>query len=217
MSNICIISQNKVWKELLLQSEHFAEQVIIEQAYEDALNFESSVFVLQLASEDAEAWISRYHGSVNIIVLTEKKAKARFELLAERWMKDKSIRIELITLPTRLELIFSALGRMQVTKEPSVPLNTSSNKWQLSSKHGFLLKAEHKISLTDKEVLLLEVLLKHYPKSVGKDRLLKDVWQYGEGIDTHTLQTHIYRLRQKTKDYGGVIVTTEEGYCLKDF
>ena len=191
--------------------------MIIEQAHGDALSVESSVFLLQLAPEDAEEWINRYNGSVNIIVLTEKKAKARFELLAERWMKSKSVRIELITLPTRLEFVLSALERMQVTKEPLVPLSASANKWQLSSKHGFLLKGEHKISLTDKEVLLLEVLLKHYPNSVGKDTLLKDVWQYGEGIDTHTLQTHIYRLRQKTKDYGGVIVTTEDGYCLKDF
>lgn len=53
------------------------------------------------------------------------------------------------------------------------------------------------IALTDKEVEILAYLIRRNGKTVSRDDLLKDVWRYQPDVDTHTLETHIYRLRQK--------------------
>ena len=69
------------------------------------------------------------------------------------------------------------------------------------------------ISLTEKENSLLSALLSRVSH---REELLSTVWGYGEEIDTHTLETHIHRLRAKLKESGGEgwIETTEEGYRL---
>ena len=56
------------------------------------------------------------------------------------------------------------------------------------------------LELTEKEALLLNTL---HPKPMAKEQLLEAVWGYQDGVDTHTLETHIYRLRQKLKDFCG--------------
>ena len=53
------------------------------------------------------------------------------------------------------------------------------------------------ITLTEKESLLLSVLLQAYPKPLARESLLKDIWAYDEDAETHTLETHVYRLRAK--------------------
>src|SRR5262249_42543783 len=52
------------------------------------------------------------------------------------------------------------------------------------------------IDLTDKETQLIK-LLHENPESLTKERILQEIWMYDANIDTHTLETHIYRLRQK--------------------
>lgn len=77
---------------------------------------------------------------------------------------------------------------------------------------------QDEIALTDKETDILVYLAKRSCGSpVGRDELLKHVWRYQEGIDTHTLETHIYRLRQKMEssaDAPALLVTEEGGYRL---
>ncbi|MBN8544243.1 MAG: winged helix-turn-helix domain-containing protein [Alphaproteobacteria bacterium] len=68
------------------------------------------------------------------------------------------------------------------------------------------------ISLTEKEAALLQQLLQHAPSEVSRDSLLKSVWAYEKDVDTHTLETHVYRLRQKAGSSILDIVTTEQGY-----
>lgn len=73
------------------------------------------------------------------------------------------------------------------------------------------------IRLTEKEAALLALLLRQDGKSVPREDLLTAVWGYVSDVETHTLETHIYRLRQKIeKDpYAPVfLVTDEDGYAL---
>ncbi len=75
------------------------------------------------------------------------------------------------------------------------------------------------IRLTEKEAALLSVLAEHAPETVDRDILLDEVWGYkrGRGIDTHTLETHIYRLRQKLETDPSdpqIIGSTENGYLI---
>ncbi|MCE9506723.1 MAG: helix-turn-helix domain-containing protein [Alphaproteobacteria bacterium] len=73
------------------------------------------------------------------------------------------------------------------------------------------------IALTDREVDILAYLARSPGQPVSRDELLKNVWQYQEGIDTHTLETHIYRLRQKIEasaEEPRLLLTVGGGYSL---
>lgn len=74
------------------------------------------------------------------------------------------------------------------------------------------------IPLTEKETGLLSCLLEARGETVPRDTLLKNVWGYSDDIATHTLETHIYRLRGKLKQASesiDVLSSEEGGYSLK--
>jgi DNA-binding response OmpR family regulator len=74
-----------------------------------------------------------------------------------------------------------------------------------------------KIRLTEKETAILRYLYRAGKQAVSRETLLQEVWGYNSGVTTHTLETHIYRLRQKIeKDAAtpGLLVTEAGGYKL---
>ena len=76
---------------------------------------------------------------------------------------------------------------------------------------------ERKIRLTEKETNILKFLYRSTEGVVPRDILLHEVWGYNAGVTTHTLETHIYRLRQKIEpDPSNVrlLVTESGGYRL---
>lgn len=86
-----------------------------------------------------------------------------------------------------------------------------------SSLNKVIVRGDKEIPLTDREVEILYYLIKNTGKEVSRDQMLKDVWQYSQGIDTHTLETHIYRLRQKIEinaDNPSFLLTGDGGYIL---
>ncbi|MFN4353935.1 response regulator transcription factor [Parvibaculum sp.] len=77
--------------------------------------------------------------------------------------------------------------------------------------------AERKVRLTEKETAILKFLYRAGAKVVGRDVLLTEVWGYNSGVTTHTLETHIYRLRQKIESdpsNAEILVTEAGGYRL---
>jgi DNA-binding response OmpR family regulator len=74
-----------------------------------------------------------------------------------------------------------------------------------------------KVRLTEKETAILRYLYRAGQKPVSRETLLQEVWGYNSGVTTHTLETHIYRLRQKVeKDAAipAILVTEAGGYKL---
>ena len=74
-----------------------------------------------------------------------------------------------------------------------------------------------KVRLTEKETAILRYLYRAGQKAVSRETLLQEVWGYNSGVTTHTLETHIYRLRQKVeKDAAApsILVTEAGGYKL---
>jgi len=74
-----------------------------------------------------------------------------------------------------------------------------------------------KIRLTEKETAILKFLYRAGEKTVTRDVLLHEVWGYNSGVTTHTLETHIYRLRQKIERdpaKSELLVTEAGGYKL---
>jgi DNA-binding response OmpR family regulator len=75
----------------------------------------------------------------------------------------------------------------------------------------------NKVRLTDKETSILKYLYRQGPKTISRDILLKEVWGYNNRVTTHTLETHIYRLRQKIERdpaNARLLVTEDGGYRL---
>jgi DNA-binding response OmpR family regulator len=74
-----------------------------------------------------------------------------------------------------------------------------------------------KIHLTEKETSILKYLYRIGDQPVSREVLLDEVWGYNAGVTTHTLETHIYRLRQKIEPKPGettLLVTEPGGYRL---
>ncbi len=73
------------------------------------------------------------------------------------------------------------------------------------------------LRLTEKEAAILRFLHRADQQPVPREELLKHVWGYNPAVTTHTLETHIYRLRQKIEDNPAdaqVLVTEAGGYRL---
>jgi DNA-binding response OmpR family regulator len=74
-----------------------------------------------------------------------------------------------------------------------------------------------KVRLTEKETAIIKFLYRSGEQSVSRETLLSDVWGYNAGVSTHTLETHIYRLRQKIERdpaHSEILVTEGGGYRL---
>jgi DNA-binding response OmpR family regulator len=74
-----------------------------------------------------------------------------------------------------------------------------------------------KVRLTGKETSILRYLYRASQQAISRETLLREVWGYNSGITTHTLETHIYRLRQKIEEDAAVpviLVTEPSGYRL---
>lgn len=78
--------------------------------------------------------------------------------------------------------------------------------------------SETQVRLTDKEKLLIISLYEQDTKSLDRQGLLQKVWGYADTAETHTLETHLYRLRQKLEESFSVkdLIVTKDGiYTLK--
>ena len=82
------------------------------------------------------------------------------------------------------------------------------------------LSDQIEIELTEKEVGILKCLLSTDEEFVDRDNLLEQVWNYNPGVTTHTLDTHIYRLRQKLEKDPSIprlIISEGGGFKINQF
>tara|TARA_Y100001936_G_scaffold169415_1_gene165659 strand:- start:4848 stop:5510 length:663 start_codon:yes stop_codon:yes gene_type:complete len=80
-----------------------------------------------------------------------------------------------------------------------------------------LFNEKNSLRFTEKENEIFSCLINYKNKPISKKKLLKDIWQYDDQIDTHTLETHIYSLRKKLETKLGLknfLNHLDEGYQL---
>jgi DNA-binding response OmpR family regulator len=70
--------------------------------------------------------------------------------------------------------------------------------------------------LTEKEVDIIKYLYQIAPQTASKEDMLENVWEYSADVTTHTVETHIYRVRQKVEknSKNQLIITENNGYRL---
>ena len=89
--------------------------------------------------------------------------------------------------------------------------------FQPSAKILIETATEKKVRLTEKETSILKFLFRAGDKPVSRETLLDEVWGYNAGVTTHTLETHVYRLRQKIEkdpSNAAILITEPGGYKL---
>ena len=90
-------------------------------------------------------------------------------------------------------------------------------KFQPSAKMLLIEDGNRKIKLTEKETAILKYLYRIGNKVVPREQLLDEVWGYNANVTTHTLETHVYRLRQKIEpdpQNVSLLMTEPGGYRL---
>ena len=121
-----------------------------------------------------------------------------------------------LSLPTTLKeinaIVESTVAKKKFNKNSSIQIKSyllNKNEKRLSKLNNFII-------LTEKEVQLLELFLES-KTPISKDYILASVWNYSSNTDTHTVETHIYRLRKKISDRfldEKFILNNKKGYYL---
>ncbi|WP_259781802.1 response regulator transcription factor [Aestuariispira ectoiniformans] len=124
-----------------------------------------------------------------------------------------------ISKPFRLNVLLARLRAQLRQHEQSEDAVFTIGPYTFQPSAKILLDDENgqKIRLTEKETAILKYLYRAGDKVIARDTLLGEVWGYNAGVTTHTLETHVYRLRQKIeRDPGNaqILVTEPGGYKL---
>jgi DNA-binding response OmpR family regulator len=125
---------------------------------------------------------------------------------------------DFITKPFRLNVLLARLRAQLRQHEQSEDAVFTIGPYSFQPAQKILVDTdEKKVRLTEKEAAILKYLCRAGDKVVSRDTLLGEVWGYNAGVTTHTLETHVYRLRQKIEadpSNARLLVTEPGGYRL---
>jgi DNA-binding response OmpR family regulator len=120
-----------------------------------------------------------------------------------------------ITKPFRLGVLVARLRAHMHQHEQSEDAVFAIGRYSFRPAGKLLVDAAmgEKVRLTEKETAILKYLCRAGARVVNRETLLSEVWGYNSGVTTHTLETHVYRLRQKMErdPSAAVILVTEPG------
>jgi len=123
-----------------------------------------------------------------------------------------------VTKPFRFAVLLARIRAQLRQHEASEDAVFSIGPYTFRPSSKLLINPKgNKVRLTEKETAILRYLYRAGQRPVSREVLLQEVWGYNSGVTTHTLETHIYRLRQKVeKDAAtpGILVTEAGGYKL---
>jgi DNA-binding response OmpR family regulator len=123
-----------------------------------------------------------------------------------------------VTKPFRFAVLLARIRAQLRSHEQSEDAVFRIGPYEFRPAAKLLVDAKQKkVRLTEKETNILKYLYRAGEKPVSREELLAEVWGYNAGVTTHTLETHIYRLRQKIEpDAAGIklLLTEAGGYRL---
>ena len=140
-----------------------------------------------------------------------------FKILATRKKKiDLKNFDHILMLPTSVKEINNLIDRSDVKRRFNKNSSIKIKSYFLDKNEKKLRKENKFIVLTEKEIRLLEILLEKN-EAISKNTILSLVWNYSSESDTHTVETHIYRLRKKINDKFSddkFILNNKKGYFI---
>ena len=119
-------------------------------------------------------------------------------------------------LPIRIEKLIELINLKFLKKKFNSQSNIIIQSYQLNLNSRKISKNKISLDLTEREINLI-IFLNKSITGVNINTLQKEVWEYSPELDTHTVETHIYRLRKKIKetfDDSSFIVSTQNGYKI---
>ena len=154
----------------------------------------------------------------------EKKKNAEFIknclsmkiLLSEANKKYSDLFDATLYLPTTVKEINKIVEELVAKNKFEKNSSIKIKDYKLDKNERKLNRNGISLILTEKEIHLLEILLKNQ-KAISKSEILSLVWHYASDADTHTVETHIYRLRKKISEKFNdekFILNNKEGYYL---
>ena len=168
----------------------------------NSLNYDVILFHEEAFNDKENTKLINTSHSLKICASNKKTASNNFDAFLE--------------MPSSLKEINSIVENVAAKKEFSKNSSIEIKKYLLNKNEKKLSKNENEIILTEKEIQLLELFLDN-KKPISKDKILSSVWNYSPDADTHTVETHIYRLRKKINEKfsdDNFIVNSKEGYSL---
>ena len=105
----------------------------------------------------------------------------------------------ILKLPTSINEINMIVENCSAKKKFNKNSSIKIRNYLLNKNEKKLFKNGNSIILTEKEIQLLELFV-NTNKKISKDKILSLVWHYSSNADTHTVETHIYRLRKKVSE-----------------
>ena len=221
---ILLFIDNKILANLLIEqieqvTEFSVKNVQSKASFLEALSISSQDAVLldkdSLDPNDTVIWkkINKLGETFPIICmvgihdLPKKLSKNQEELI--NFIKKPFKINELIK---KIKLSLDSYDRSAIAK-----LKIGPYVFRPSGKMLIYLNTDKKIYLTDKETAILLHLYKANEQIVTRQTLLKEIWAYNDSVTTHTLETHIYRLRRKLEvapSKEKFLITCSGGYKL---
>ena len=151
--------------------------------------------------------------STPVIMLTAQSADADAILGLDAGANDY------VTKPFRFAVLLARIRAHLRSHEQSEDAVFTIGPYEFRPASKMLTDAKgKKVRLTEKETNILKYLYRAGAKPVSREELLTEVWGYNAGVTTHTLETHIYRLRQKIEPEPGqarLLLTDAGGYRLQ--
>lgn len=221
---ILLVDDDPALRETLAEQLGFHEEYAIGQAENgaqaieaiDADRFDAIVLDVGLPDMDGRdlCKLMRRRGvKAPIIMLTGQDSDADAILGLDAGANDY------ITKPFRFNVFMARIRAQLRTHEQSddAVFNVGPYAFLPAAKMLTNSETDRKIRLTEKETAILKFLYRAGGKVVSRDTLLDEVWGYNAGVNTHTLETHVYRLRQKIEpdpQQNVILITEPGGYKL---
>ena len=120
--------------------------------------------------------------------------------------------------PIKISNLIDQLNARLIQQNYSAQSNININKYTLDINSRILKQSDNELKLTEREIDTI-IFLKNENKPVKVDILQKKVWKYSGDLETHTVETHIYRLRKKIKDIfndDSFIQSKKDGYIINE-
>ena len=139
-----------------------------------------------------------------------------FLIISKNNLEKIDNQIKLTNLPIRINKIIELINVQFLKNKFNLQSNINIGSYILNLNSRKIIKNDINLDLTERETNLI-VYLNKSKSPIKINELQKDVWEYSSDLETHTVETHIYRLRKKMKDKFGdnkFILSLKNGYKI---